>query len=147
MRRLLLLAAVALCSVGQSQQVSGGPAGLQLSTAQILPLLQGDVDLIGDQFGSTEFQRGILGLAQARKIKVRVLTSVNTAPNMKPLRAVGAQIFTVNARFTNAMVVVRGARPLVIFPGKAKHLVIQNPMQVTQIGAVVEGYWSVGKPY
>jgi hypothetical protein len=143
----LLLAGLALCAVGQAQPLSGGRAGLQLSTAQILPLLQGNVDLIGDQFGSTEFQRGLLRLAQARRIKVRVLTSVSTASNMKPLRAVGAQIFTVNARFTNAMVVVRGARPLVIFPGRTTHLVIQNSMQAAQIGAVVEGYWGVGKLY
>lgn len=142
MKYLIIVVSLVLASWGEAQT---RPA--QITTAQALALMQGQVDLIGDQFGSTEFQRGILQLAGSKKITVRVLTSVGSAANMKPLKAVGAKVFTINAKFTNSMVLVRGIKNLVIFPTRSKMNVYDDPVWTGQMVGLTANYWQVAKPY
>ncbi|OLV16145.1 hypothetical protein [Deinococcus marmoris] len=114
-------------------------------TKAVLGLLRGNVDLYGVTFGSGEFQRGILQLAQQRAIKVRVMTSPKFAQNMKPLKAVGAAVYTMPANFTNSLIVVHGG-PIII-PGKTSYQIVTDPKNATAITGLLTQYWQIAKRY
>lgn len=130
------------------------PTGAKLVTftrdpQEVLGLLEGNVDLIGDHFGPLEFQRGVLALAQAQKIQVKVLTNASTAPNMKPLKAAGARVAVLPADFSRGaagMVLVHGRA--VIFPLKTGgYNVLRDQATVQGIANSMETYWRVASPY
>lgn len=114
-------------------------------TRAVLELLRGNVDMYGVNFGNTEFQRGILQLAQSGTIKIRVLTAPNAAQNMKPLKAVGAGIYTVKANFLNSMIVVQGGP--VIIPTKTNFQIITDPKNAAAMSGLLTQYWQIAKAY
>ena len=115
-------------------------------TAAVLALLTGEVDLYGDQFGSVQFQRGILSALQSKAITVRVLTSPASAPNMRPLKSLGAKVNTLPSRFTGSLVIVQGRT--VIMPLKqGGYAVMRSPAQTAQMQGLMEQYWQASKPY
>ncbi|GGO36811.1 hypothetical protein GCM10008949_41220 [Deinococcus humi] len=111
----------------------------------VLGLMKGQVDLYGDRFGTVAFQRGILTLAQSKAITVRVLTNPASAPNMRPLKNVGARVFTLPSRFTGGMVIVRGKA--VIIPTGNGFNVLKTTTEVGRIQGLMEQYWTVAKLY
>lgn len=141
MKKLLSLMALTLgaaqAQAPQMQKIS--------DLSQVLGLLSGQVDLYGDQIGSVPFQRGILTLAQSKKITVRVLTSTNSAANMKPLKAVGAQVYVLPTKITGAMVIVRNKAA--IFPVQGGYNVLLGATEANQVQLLMEQYWKAAKPY
>ncbi|MBB6017058.1 hypothetical protein ACFP9V_22620 [Deinococcus radiopugnans] len=111
----------------------------------VLGLMKGQVDLYGDRFGTVAFERGILTLVQSKAIIVRVLTNPASAPNMRPLKNVGARVFTLPSRFTGGMVIVRGKA--VIIPTGNGFNVLKTATEVGQIQGLMEQYWAGAKPY
>lgn len=111
----------------------------------VLSLMTGQVDLYGDKFGTVDFQRAILTLAQSKAITVRVLTNPASAPNMRPLKNVGAKVFTLPSRFTGGMVIVRGKA--VIIPTGNGFKVLKTANEVGQIQGLMEQYWTGAKLY
>lgn len=111
----------------------------------VLGLMKGQVDLYGDRFGTVAFQRGILNLTQSKAITVRVLTNPASAPNMRPLKNVGARVFTLPSRFTGGMVIVRGKA--VIIPTGNSFNVLKTANEVGQIQGLMEQYWAGAKLY
>ena len=115
-------------------------------TAAVLALMKGQVDLYGDQFGSVQFQRGILALLQQKTITVRVLTTLKSAPNMRPLKALGAKINTLDSQFTGSLVVVQGRA--VILPGKpGGYVIMRGQEQVVQLQNLMQPYWQLAGSY
>lgn len=114
-------------------------------TKAVLELLKGNVDMYGTSFGTAEFQRGILQLAQQKAITVRLMTNPSVVQNFKPLRAVGASIYGVPASFTNSMIAVQGG-PL-IFPGKTSYQIITDQRQAAAVMALMTQYWQIAKAY
>jgi hypothetical protein len=112
----------------------------------VLSLMKGQVDLYGDQFGSVQLQRGLLSLAQSKQITVRVLTTPRNAVNMRPLKAVGAQVFTLPSKFTGSMIIVRGQAVILPLP-RGGYNVLRSPAEVGQMQGVMEQYWRVSTPY
>ncbi len=111
----------------------------------VLSLMKGQVDLYGDKFGTVDFQRAILTLAQSKAITVRVLTNPASAPNMRPLKNVGAKVFTLPSRFTGGMLIVRGKA--VIIPTRNGFNVLKTANEVGQIQGLMEQYWTGAKLY
>ena len=140
MKRLsaALLLTVAATAAAQSSQP---PFEYVTDLKAVLALMTGPVDLYGDTFGTVPFQRGVLSLAQAKTIQVRVLTTPASIANLRPLKAVGAQIFTVPSKLTGSLVIVRGKA--VIIPTKGGFNVFKTASQVNQIQSVMEQYWSL----
>lgn len=62
-------------------------------------------------------QSGILTRLQQKAATVRVLTNPASAPNMKPLKALGAEVNTLPSRFTGRMVIVQGRAVILPFKG------------------------------
>lgn len=114
-------------------------------TRAVLELLRGNVDMYGVNFGSLDFQRGILQLAQQRAIKVRVMTAPSVAQNFKPLKSVGAGVFTLPAKFTNAMIVVQGGP--VIIPTKTNYQIVTDPKNTAAMTGLLTQYWQIAKSY
>ncbi|MDV6376350.1 hypothetical protein [Deinococcus arenicola] len=143
MKTLPILALfLAAASAGAQAQL---PITTTTDTKAVLGLLRGNVDLYGVTFGSGEFQRGILQLTQQRAIKVRVMTSPKFAQNMKPLKAVGAAVYTMPANFTNSLIVVQGG-PIII-PTKTSYQIITDPKNATAMTGLLTQYWQIAKPY
>lgn len=142
-RCLTLCAAVALTSAVAQQ-----PPKMERTSdvSAVLALLKGPVDLYGDQFGSVQFQRGILSRLQTKAITVRVLTNPASAPNMKPLKVLGAKVNILPSRFTGSMVIVQGKA--VILPLKeGGFAVMRGRAEIGQMQGLMEQYWRVSRPY
>lgn len=139
--KTLSILALLLTATVQAQ----APITTTTDTKAVLGLLRGNVDLYGVTFGSGEFQRGILQLTQQRAIRVRVMTSPKFAQNMKPLKAVGAAVYTMPANFINSLIVVQGG-PIII-PGKTSYQVITDPKNATAMTGLLTQYWQIAKPY
>lgn len=114
-------------------------------SAAILNMLKGQVDLYGVNFGSSEFQRGILRLLEQRVITVRVMTTNQAAPNFKPLKALGAKIYMLNANYTNSAISIKNG-PAIFIQNK-KFQVIADPKNASSITALWQQYWNIAKPY
>lgn len=122
------------------------PVQVTSNTNAVLGLLKGEVELYGDFFGSPQFQRGLLSLAQQKSIQVKLLTNPAYAPNTKPLGVIGAEIKTVPARFLNGMILIRNHA--VIYPQRSGgYQVIQNKDLVYVIQNEMEKYWNAAKAY
>lgn len=146
MKRLLTVYAAVALSGAAAQQAAAPKMERTSDVNAVLALLKGPVDLYGDQFGSVQFQRGILTRLQTRAITVRVLTNPASAPNMKPLKALGAQVNTLPSRFTGSMVIVQGKA--VILPLKGgSFAVMRGTAEIGQMQGLMEQYWRVSKPY
>ncbi|CAM4413018.1 hypothetical protein [Deinococcus marmoris] len=142
MKTLSILALLLAATAGAQAQT---PITTTTDTKAVLGLLRGNVDLYGVTFGSGEFQRGILQLAQQRTIKVRVMTSPKFVQNMKPLKALGAAVYTMPANFTNSLIVVQGG-PIII-PTKTSYQIITDPKNATAMTGLLTQYWQIAKPY
>lgn len=140
----MLVSLLSLSAPAAAQSATNGLTTTTDSRA-VLELLRGNVDMYGVNFGNTEFQRGILQLAQSGAIKIRVMTSPSAAPNMKPLKAVGAGIYTVKANFLNSMIVVQGGP--VIIPTKTNFQIITDPKNAAAMSGLLTQYWQVAKSY
>ncbi|MPY68048.1 hypothetical protein F8S09_15435 [Deinococcus sp. SDU3-2] len=146
MKRILsVCAAVALVGAAAQQAQDSAPRMERTSDVNVvLALLKGPVDLYGEQFGSVQFQRGILTRLQQKAITVRVLTNPASAPNMKPLKALGAQVNTLPSRFTGSMVIVQGKAVILVLKG-GEFAVMRGVKEIGQIQGLVEQYWRVSK--
>ncbi|AXH00587.1 hypothetical protein DVJ83_15570 (plasmid) [Deinococcus wulumuqiensis] len=141
MKKLLILVWTLTAASAQA----ANPMTTTTDTKAVLGLLRGNVDMYGVNFGSTEFQRGILQLAQQKVIRVRVMTSPKVAQNFKPLKAVGAGIYTIPANFTNSMIVVQGGA--VIIPTKSNYQIITDQRNAAAMTGLMTQYWQISKPY
>ena len=143
MRRLLVLCAL-LAPLAAAQKV---PAMERTTdTGAVLALMKGRVDLYGDQFGSVQFQRGILTLLQSKTITVRVLTTPKGAPNMRPLKALGAKVNTLPSQFTGSMVIVQG-RAVILPLKQGGYAVMRGTTEVAQTQGLMEQYWQLSNSY
>lgn len=146
MKRVLVASAAAAALVSAPVQAQPPKMERTSDLGVVLALMKGRVDMYGDQFGSVPFQRGVLSLLQSGAITVRVLTSPASAPNMKPLKALGAKVNTLPSRFTGSMVIVQGKA--VILPLKqGGFAVMRGPAEIGQMQGLMEQYWRVSKPY
>ncbi|QFP78605.1 hypothetical protein [Deinococcus sp. AJ005] len=139
--KTLSILALLLTATAQAQ----APITTTTDTKAVLGLLRGNVDLYGVTFGSGEFQRGILQLTQQRAIRVRVMTSPKFAQNMKPLKAVGAAVYTMPANFTNSLIVVQGG-PIII-SGKTSYQIVTDPKNAAAMTGLLTQYWQIARPY
>jgi hypothetical protein len=140
----LLAVAVLLAPLAAAQQVPIMERTNDTNT--VLALMKGRVDLYGDQFGSVQFQRGILTLLQSKIITVRVLTTSQSAPNMRPLKTLGAQVKTLPSQFTGSMVVVQG-RAVILPMKQGGYAILRGSNEVMQTQGLMEQYWQLSKPY
>ena len=124
---------------------TAAPIMTTTDTKAVLALLKGNVDMYGTTFGNVEFQRGLLNLAQQKAIKVRLMTAPSAAQNMKPLKAVGAAIYTIPAKFTNSMIVVQGGP--VIIPTKTNFQIVTDVKNAAAMTGLLTQYWQIAKPY
>jgi len=147
-RSLLLTIAALLACVNAEAQAQTASTSIERITDlnTVLGLMKGQVDMYGDKFGNVQFQRGILTLAQSKAITVRVLTTPQNAPNMRPLKAVGAQVFTLPSKFSGSLVIVRGKAVIIPLP-QGGYNVIRTPTEVGQMQGIMEQYWRVSKAY
>ncbi|WP_103314171.1 hypothetical protein [Deinococcus koreensis] len=143
MKRLLVLCAL-LTPLAAAQQSPTMERTTDIDV--VLALMKGRVDLYGDRFGSVQFQRGMLTLLHSKTITVRVLTTLKSAPNMKPLKALGAQVNTLPSSFTGSMVIVQGRA--VILPLKhGGYAIMRGPTEAAQTQGLMELYWRYSSPY
>lgn len=140
MKRLLFLLGAVTLGAAQAATVE------QVTDLNaVLGLMRGNVQLVGDKFGSVGFQRGVLNLAQSGAIRVQVLTTKANAANMKPLKAVGARVNTFGGRFTGSLILVENKA--VIFPVGNAWRVLHGSQEAAQMAAVLAPYWQTSKPY
>ena len=144
-RLAALLFATATASAQVQAPMTQAPVITTTDTKAVLALLQGNIDMYGTNFGSVDFQRGILQLAQQKAIKVRVMTAPASAQNMKPLKAVGAAIYTVPANFTNSLIIVQGGP--VIIPTKNNYQIVTDVRTVAAMSGLMTQYWQIAKTY
>ena len=143
MKRLLTLAAL-LTPLAAAQKA---PVIERTNdTNAVLALMKGRVDLYGDLFGNVQFQRGILALLQSKTITVRVLTTSKSAPNMRPLRALGAQVNTLPSQFTGSMVIVQG-RAVILPMKQGGYAIMRGSNEAGQTQGLMEQYWQLSKSY
>ena len=143
MKRLLTLAAL-LTPLATAQKAPAMERTNDLNA--VLGLMKGRVDLYGDLFGSVQFQRGILALLQNKTITVRVLTTSKSAPNMRPLRALGAQVNTLPSQFTGSMVIVQG-RAVILPMKQGGYAIMRGSIEAGQTQGLMEQYWQLSNPY
>ena len=120
------------------------PAPVVLSDTAAVALLRGDVLLVGDRFPSLAFQKGVLAAQRAGVAHVRVLTSAANARNMRPLANVGAKVYTLPARLSGALVIVRNTA--VLYRNKAGWTVLRDAQGARSAEASLSAYWSRATP-
>lgn len=116
----------------------------------ILSLMRGDVTMIGANFPNATFQKGVLNLVRSRAItKLSLLTTVEQAANMAPLKAVGAAVYYLpvkNVRMTGNSVFV-GNNTVILQVGPQQWTVIQGNQIAAQAKASTNLYFSNAKRY
>ncbi|WP_353544219.1 hypothetical protein [Deinococcus xinjiangensis] len=116
----------------------------------ILRLMRGDVTMIGANFPNATFQKGVLNLVRSRAIaKLSLLTTVEQAANMAPLKAAGAAVYYLpvkNVRMTGNSVFV-GNNTVILQVGPQQWTVIQGNQIAAQAKASTNLYFSNAKRY
>lgn len=130
--RFMLLAVLllpSLLNMTAAQVIPPAPAGSPIkvytfSESQLIPLLRGEVLILGNEFPGAVFQRAVLDNLRQKKITVRVLTGAGSLNYFSPIKNAGGQVRTFPGKITGAVAVAGGA---LIAVKDGKYLVVSGP--------------------
>ena len=117
-----------------------------ITTPQLIPLMKGEIILYGTNFGDVPLERAILQAVQNGSLKVKMLTDSDLVNNMRPLKAAGASVYSIDADFTNGIMVLNNGA-IVTTKRSGQHQIVTDPQLTASMRAALDVYWRYAKPY
>lgn len=140
----LLTAPLLLATLAAAQPPTGTPQvrAAVMTEVQLLPLLTGEVLILGSEFPGRLFQKTVLERLKAGTLRVRVLTGKSSLAYFAPVQQAGGVVRAFPGRITGAVAVAGGS--LIVTRGNG-YQVVSGPGVAASVQSQFESAWRFAK--
>ncbi|GGR60808.1 hypothetical protein GCM10008959_23270 [Deinococcus seoulensis] len=140
----LLTAPLLLATLAAAQPPPGTPQvkAAVMTETQLLPLLTGEVLILGSEFPGRLFQKTVLERLKVGTLRVRVLTGKDSLAYFAPVQQAGGVVRAFPGRITGAVAVAGGS--LIVARGNG-YQVVSGPGVAASVQSQFESAWRFAK--
>ncbi|MXV21220.1 hypothetical protein [Deinococcus xianganensis] len=140
----LLTAPLLLATLAAAQPPPSTPQvkAAVMTEAQLLPLLTGDLLILGSEFPGRLFQKTVLERLKAGTLRVRVLTGKGSLAYFAPVQQAGGVVKAFPGKITGAVAVAGGS--LIVAKGNG-YQVVSGPGVAASVQSQFESAWRFAK--